>query len=220
VSRADGTVTVALDDGTSVAGDELLVALGRSPRTADLGLETIGLEPGEALDVDEHLRVGGRDWLYAIGDANGIAPLTHQGKEHARCAALHLLGRPNARPLIDGPRSPRVVFTEPQVASVGLTLSAAREAGISASCSDADVTATAGASFAGGDVPGRARIVVDDDRGVLVGATFTGAAVDGLLHGATIAIVGEVPVGRLIHAVPPFPTRNEVWLGLLEPYLP
>ena len=213
-----GEVTLTLDDGSAVAGDELLVALGRTPRTAGLGLERVGVEDGSPVEVDEHMVAAGTDWLYAIGDVNGRAPLTHQGKEHARCAAAHLLGRPNAVPLIDGPRAPQVVFTEPQVASVGLTLAAAREAGIAASCADADVTATAGASFHGAGVAGRARIVVDDERRVLVGATFTGAGIDSLLHAATVAIVGEVPLDRLVHAVPVFPTRSEVWLELLEPY--
>jgi dihydrolipoamide dehydrogenase len=215
-----GEVTLTLDDGAAVRADELLVALGRVPRTAGLGLEDLGLPgDGEPVEVDDHLRVPGHDWLYAIGDVTARAPLTHQGKEHGRCVADHILGRPNATPLVDGPRSPRVVFTEPQVASVGLTLRAAREEGIRASCADADIGATAGSSFLGAGVPGRARIVVDEDRRVLVGATFTGAAVDGLLHGATIAIVGEVPIERLWHAVPPFPTRNEVWLSLLEGYV-
>jgi dihydrolipoamide dehydrogenase len=215
---AGGEVSVELDDGAQIAADELLVALGREPRTSDIGLSSVGLDDGGPIAVDDHLRVEGRPWLYAIGDANGRAPLTHQGKEHGRCAADHILGRPNATPLIDEARSPRVVFTEPQVASVGLTLEAARIAGLNVSCADADVNDTAGSSFAGPGVPGRARIVVDEDRRVLVGATFTGAAVDGLLHGATIAIVGEVPLERLWHAVPAFPTRSEVWLGLLEPY--
>jgi pyruvate/2-oxoglutarate dehydrogenase complex dihydrolipoamide dehydrogenase (E3) component len=212
-------VTVELDDGGSVVADEILVAMGREPRTAGLGLETIGLPTDGPVEVDgAHLQVPGHPWLYAIGDVNGRALLTHQGKEQGRCAADHVAGRANATPLIDGRHSPRVVFTEPQVASVGLTLAAARDQGLTVSCADADVSATAGASFLGAGVPGKARIVVDDERRVLVGATFTGAVVDGLLHGATIAIVGEVPVDRLWHAVPPFPTRNEVWLSLLEPF--
>jgi dihydrolipoamide dehydrogenase len=216
--QTGGEVTVELEDGSSLAGDELLVAMGREPRTADIGLSSVGLEDGGPIAVNEHLQVDALPWLYAIGDANGRAPLTHQGKEHGRCAADHILGRPNATPLVDQARAPRVVFTEPQVASVGLTLDAARQAGLNVSCADADLSVTAGSSFLGSGVPSRARIVVDEDRRVLVGATFTGAAVDGLLHGATIAIVGEVPVERLWHAVPPFPTRNEIWLTLLEPY--
>ena len=215
VRAAGDGVELVLDDGDTVAGDRLLLALGRTPRTEDLGLDD-DLDDRGFLPVGDDLRVACKPWLYAIGDVNGRALLTHQGKEQARCVAGHILGRPNSDPLIDGPRAPRVVFTEPQVASVGLTLDAAREAGISASALDADVSATAGGSFYGNGLAGPTRLVVDDDRGVVVGATFTGADVAEFLHAATIAVVGEVPLDRLAHAVPAFPTRSEVWLQLLE----
>jgi len=218
VERVDGELRLTLEDGAAVAGDELLLALGRTPRTTDIGLETVGLEPGAHVEVDEHLRAGGRDWLYAIGDANGRALLTHEGKEQARVGADHILGRPNSGIALDGALSPRVTFTEPQVAAVGHTLAGAREAGLNVRGVDADVNDTAGGSFFGRGVPGRARLVIDEDRGVVVGATFTGADVADLLHSATIAVVGEVPVDRLWHAVPSFPTRSEVWLKLLEEY--
>ncbi len=218
VARDGATVAVTLDDGATVTGDELVVALGRSPRTGDIGLETVGLEPGVEVATDCHLRVPGQPWLYAIGDVNGRGLLTHQGKYQARIAADHICGRPGAAIVHGGALSPRVVFTEPQVASVGHTLAAALEAGIDARAVDADVNDTAGASFFGHGVPGRARLVVDEDRRVLVGATFTGADVADFLHAATIAVVGEVPIDRLWHAVPCFPTRSEVWLKLLEEY--
>jgi dihydrolipoamide dehydrogenase len=214
----DGPVTVTLDDGATVTGDELLLALGRRPRTQELGLETVGLEPGGAIEVDQHLHVESQPWLYAIGDVNGRALLTHQGKYQGRIAADHICGRFNASLVYGGPLSPRVVFTEPQVASVGYTLRDAQEAGIDARAVDADVSSTAGASFHGRGVPGRARLVVDENRRVLVGATFTGADVGDFLHAASIAIVGDVPMDRLWHAVPCFPTRSEVWLKLLEAY--
>jgi dihydrolipoamide dehydrogenase len=167
--------------------------------------------------VDAHLRDPERPWLYAIGDCNGRVLLTHEGKYQARVAADHLLGDAAARLYSeDGRLAPRVVFTEPQVAAVGHTQSTAREAGIRVRVADADPNATAGASFVGRGVPGHARLVVDEDRSVIVGATFTGAEIEPLLHAATVAVVGEVPLARLRHAVPCFPTRNEVWLGLLE----
>jgi pyruvate/2-oxoglutarate dehydrogenase complex dihydrolipoamide dehydrogenase (E3) component len=213
-----GPVTVTLDDGATVEGDELLVALGRTPRTDDIGLETVGLEAGGPIEVDAHLHVEAEPWLYAIGDVNGRALLTHQGKYQGRIAADHICGRHNSSLVYGGPLSPRVVFTEPQVASVGHTLAGAREAGIDARAVDSDVNDTAGASFYGKGVPGRARLVVDENRRVLVGATFTGADVADFLHAATIAVVGDVPIDRLWHAVPCFPTRSEVWLKLLEDY--
>jgi dihydrolipoamide dehydrogenase len=218
VSRANGQVDVELDGGETVTGDELLVATGRSPRTKAIGLETVGLTPGEYIDTDRHLRASGSDWLYAIGDVNGRALLTHQGKYQGRVAADHLLGKLNCSLVYGGPLSPRVIFTEPQVAAVGYTLQAAQDAGLDVTAVDSDVNGTAGASFYGNGVPGQARLVVDENRRVIVGATFTGADVADLVHAATIAIVGDVPIDRLWHAVPPFPTRSEVWLKLLEAY--
>ena len=216
--RTDAEVRLTLDSGDTVAGDELLLALGRTPRTTGIGLETVGLESGAFIDTDDRLRAGGHGWLYAIGDANGRALLTHQGKEQARIASDHILGRRNSGQALDGDLSPRVTFTEPQVAAVGYTLDGAREAGLNVREVDSDVNSTAGGSFFGRGVPGKARLVVDEDRRVVVGATFTGADVSDLLHSATIAVVAEVPIDRLWHAVPSFPTRSEVWLKLLEAY--
>jgi pyruvate/2-oxoglutarate dehydrogenase complex dihydrolipoamide dehydrogenase (E3) component len=209
---------LTLKDGEVVRGEQLLLGLGREPRTHDLGLEPFGVEPGKAIETDGHLHVQAHPWLYAIGDVNGRALLTHQGKYQGRIAADHILGRANASLVYGGPLSPRVVFTEPQVASVGYTLEAARERGMDVRAVDADVNNTAGGSFYGKGVPGRARIVVDENRRVLVGATFTGADVADFLHAATIAIVGDVSIDRLWHAVPAFPTRSEIWLKLLEEY--
>jgi dihydrolipoamide dehydrogenase len=218
VSR-NGDVTVTLASGDELVGDEVLVAVGRRPATHDLGLETVGLEPGGYVGVDESLRVDGTDWLYAIGDANGRALLTHMGKYHARIAADAIAGREaTLDPLADGLYVPRVVFTEPQVAAVGHTLGSAREAGIDAKAADHPTGGIAGSSFHGRNAPGTSRLVVDEDRRVLVGATFTGPDVAELLHAATVAVVGRVPLERLWHAVPSFPTRTEVWLRLLENY--
>jgi dihydrolipoamide dehydrogenase len=215
VARADGEVVLGLEDGDAVRGDEVLVAVGRRPRTDDLGLETVGLEPGRSIDVDEQLRVHGSDWLYAIGDANGRALLTHMGKYQAFVAADAILGR-ETRLRTDGALSPRVVFSEPQVAAVGHTLASARAAGIAARAVDVATDSTAGASFRGRAAGGTCRLVVDTARDVVVGATVTGPEVDELLQSATIAVTAEVPVATRRHAVAPFPTRAEIWLRLLE----
>src|SRR5581483_1659836 len=214
-----GVVRLTLDDGGVLEGDEILVGGGRRPATGDLGLETVGLEGGRYLDVDERLRVGGRDWLYAIGDANGRAQLTHMGKYQGRIAADVILGR-DARinPRSDGGGSPRVVFTEPQVAAVGHTLASAEDAGLTVRSVDVETSGSAGGSFFGRGAPGTSRFVVDEERRVLAGATFCGGDVAEWLHAATVAVVGEVPLDALWHAVPPFPTRSEVWLNLLEAY--
>jgi pyruvate/2-oxoglutarate dehydrogenase complex dihydrolipoamide dehydrogenase (E3) component len=217
VQRANGRVTVELDDGTSVSGDEILVAVGRRTLSADLGLDDLGVEPGRPVEVDDTLRVAGHDWLYVIGDANGRALLTHMGKYQGRIAADRILGREVAL-RSDGPLSPRVTFTDPQVAAVGHTLASAQEAGINARAVDVPTGGNAGGSFVGPGAPGTARIVVDEDRRIVVGATFTGAEIAEALHAATIAVIGEVPLDDLWHAVPCFPTRSELWLKLLEEY--
>jgi pyruvate/2-oxoglutarate dehydrogenase complex dihydrolipoamide dehydrogenase (E3) component len=222
VGRAQGSgpVTLELEDGNTFTGDELLVAIGRTPRTEDLGLETLGLEPGKSVEVDEQMRVPGHGWLYVVGDANGRVLLTHMGKYQARLAADHILGRtgPTMALRSDGRLSPRVIFTEPQVAAVGHTLQSAEDAGLNVRAVDTSTEGNAGGSFIGHDAPGTARIVVDEDRRVIVGATFTGVEVAESLHAATIAVIGEVSIERLWHAVPCFPTRSELWLNLLEKY--
>jgi dihydrolipoamide dehydrogenase len=210
-----GTFSLTLADGDELRSDELLVAVGRRPHTYDLGLESVDLKPGATIQVDDRMRVPGHSWLYAIGDVNGRALLTHVGKYQARVAANVIMNRDDSA-VWDGELSPRVVFTEPQIAAVGRTLEEALEAGIRAHAIDAEIGRTPGASFVGKGAPATARIVVDDERRVIVGATFTGPEVADWLHAATIAIVGEVPLDRLTHAMPAFPTRSEVWLTLLS----
>ena len=210
-------VRVMLSDGSAVEGDAVLVAIGRRPRTGDIGLETVGVEAGGYLEVDDQLRVGARDWLYAVGDVNGRALLTHTGKYQARICADHVLGKDVAATR-DRDGAPQVVFTDPQVAAVGHTLASAREAGIDVRGVDADTSGTAGASFHGKDRPGTSRLVVDEGRRVVVGATFVGPEVAEWLHAATIAVVGEVPLERLWDSIAAYPTRSEIWLKLLEEY--
>jgi pyruvate/2-oxoglutarate dehydrogenase complex dihydrolipoamide dehydrogenase (E3) component len=219
VRTDDGEVTVELDDGGPVRADELLVAIGRRLNTDDIGLETVGLEPGEAVHVDSSMRADGSDWLYAIGDANGRALLTHMGKYHARIAADSILGVETGCLPINGigSRSPRVIFTDPHVAAVGYTMDAARQDGLNVRAVDVPTQANAGASFYGrDDARGTTRLVIDDDRRIIVGATFTGPEIAEFLHAATICVVAEVPIDRLFHAIPAFPTRSEVWLYLGE----
>jgi pyruvate/2-oxoglutarate dehydrogenase complex dihydrolipoamide dehydrogenase (E3) component len=212
-----GPVTLALEDGRAFTGEELLVAVGRDPHNDALGLGSVGLKPGEPVQVDQTMRVPDHEWLYVVGDANGRVLLTHMGKYQARVAAEHILGR-SVPLLADGRLSPRVIFTEPQVGAVGHTAASAAEDGLNVRAVDVPMDGNAGASFIGHGAPGTARIVVDEDRRVIVGATFTGVEIAESLHAATIAVVGEVPLERLWHAVPSFPTRSEVWLYLLEKY--
>jgi pyruvate/2-oxoglutarate dehydrogenase complex dihydrolipoamide dehydrogenase (E3) component len=219
VRRESGTVTVGLEGGDSVEGEEFLVAVGRKPRSVGVGLESVGIEPGARgfLEVDDQLRVGGSDWLYAIGDVNGRALLTHMGKYQARIASDHILGKDVAA-TAEHLGSPQVTFTDPQVAAVGKTLEEAKGAGIDARAVDIEIESTAGASFVGKGTPGKCRLVVDEGRKVPVGATFVGFETAEFLQAATIAIVGEVPLEKIWRAVPAYPTRSEVWLKLLEEY--
>jgi dihydrolipoamide dehydrogenase len=219
VRAEGGEVTLELDDGGPVRADELLVAIGRKLNSDDIGLETVGLEPGKPVEVEDSMRSPEHDWLYAIGDVNGRALLTHMGKYQARIAADVILGYPSGcvASNADGSRSPRVIFTDPHVAAVGYTLDAAQQDGLNVRAVDVPTQGNAGASFYGrDDARGTTRLVVDDDRNVIVGATFTGPEMAEFLQAATIAVVGEVPLDRLFHAVPAFPTRSEIWLYLLE----
>jgi pyruvate/2-oxoglutarate dehydrogenase complex dihydrolipoamide dehydrogenase (E3) component len=215
VERDDRGVTVTLGDDERIGAEEILVAVGRRPLTDDLGLDSVGLEPGESIAVDDTLRVKGMPWLFAIGDVNGRSLLTHMGKYQARVVSKVIEGG-DARATREAAITPRVVFTEPQVAAVGFTLQGAQEQGINACAYDVSSSGTAGASFYGHDTPGTSRLVFDEGRTIIVGATFTGVDVAEWLHAATIAIAGEVPAERLWQAVPAFPTRSEIWLKLLE----
>ncbi|MDE3131894.1 MAG: NAD(P)/FAD-dependent oxidoreductase [Acidobacteriota bacterium] len=220
VRRDDSGITVSLEGGRTVVGDRLLVAVGRRPLSAGLGLPSVGLPDGGFIEVDDGLQVPGLPWLYAVGDVNGRALLTHMGKYQARIAADRILGAAGARlmPGFDGAAAPRAIFTDPEVAAVGLSLAAARAAGLDVLAVDLPTGGSAGASFVGRGAPGTSRFVVDRVRGVLVGVTFVGPGVNDFLQAASIAVAGAVPLSRLAHAIAPFPTRSELWLKFLEEY--
>jgi pyruvate/2-oxoglutarate dehydrogenase complex dihydrolipoamide dehydrogenase (E3) component len=225
VRRPAAEVTLVLDDGRELVADELLVAIGRTPTTGALGLETVGLEPGRYVEVDDSMHALD-GWLYACGDVTGRNLLTHMGKYQARVCgdviAARATGKPDDGPgmraLADDPWVPQVVFTDPQVCSVGLTAAEAGERGLRARVVEYDVGAVAGAKLLADGYQGHATLVVDEDRRVVVGATFVGPDLAELLHSATVAVAGEVPLDRLWHAVPSYPTVSEVWLRLLETY--
>jgi pyruvate/2-oxoglutarate dehydrogenase complex dihydrolipoamide dehydrogenase (E3) component len=216
--RSGGAGVIAeLQDGGAIEGEEILVAVGRNPHTDDLGLEAIGVESDEDgfLEVDDRMRVGGDDALYAIGDVNGRGLFTHVGKYQAWIAAENLLGR-EVSAVAEGLGSPRVTFTDPQVAAVGKTLKQAEEAGIDARAVDVPTDGSPGASFQGKGTGGTSRLVVDQAKEMIVGATFSGFETADFLQAATIAIVAAVPRAPRRHAIAPYPARSEVWLKLLE----
>jgi pyruvate/2-oxoglutarate dehydrogenase complex dihydrolipoamide dehydrogenase (E3) component len=217
VAPGEGGVVATLAGGERVEAAEILIAVGRIPHTADLHLGAAGVEANDHgyLDTDERMRVGGRDWLYAIGDVNGRALFTHMGKYHAWVAAENLLGR-DAAAVAEGIGSPRVTFTDPQVAAAGKTLEQAREAGIDARAVDVPTDGTPGASFQGKETGGTSRLVIDQAKETIVGATFTGFETADFIQAATVAIIGEIPLSKLRHAIAPYPSRSEIWLKLLE----
>ena len=230
---ADATLRVSLASGATIVADQILVAAGREPQTHDIGLETIGLEPGSWLEVDDSMRVRAvsAGWLYAAGDVNHRALLTHMGKYQGRVCgdtiAARAAGRAEASQAAPWTRFaasadhavvPQVVFTDPEVAAVGLSEAQAQARGLQVRAVDYEIGRVAGASLFADGYQGRARMIVDERRRALLGVTMIGPSVGELIHAATIAIVGEVPLERLWHAVPSYPTISEIWLRLLETY--
>jgi dihydrolipoamide dehydrogenase len=229
---AHGSVTLELSDGSKLEVDEVLFATGRAPLTDDIGLETVGLAPGSWLDVDDtcRLQAVGGDWLYAAGDVNHRALLTHEGKYQARIAGAAIAARAAGQPLDTAPWGahaatadhyavPQVFFTDPEAAAVGLSAELAEQTGHRVHAVDVEIgDVVMGAKLYADGYTGRARMIVDVDHGYLLGVTFVGPGVSELLHSATVAVVGRVPIDRLWHAVPCFPTISEVWLRLLEAY--
>jgi dihydrolipoamide dehydrogenase len=223
-----GPVTLYAGDRT-IQADEVVVAAGRTPTSSDLGLDSVGVDPAGNhgfVTVDDHLTVSSvaGEWLYAIGDLCGRALLTHMGKYQGRIAGDVIAARAEGRTLeglrfrdvADHDMVPAVVFSDPQIASVGLTEAAARDRGIDVEILDYDIGAIAGAALLREGYEGHARLVVDRTADTLIGATFVGYDVAELLHSATTAIVGKVSLDVLWHVVPSYPTVSEVWLRLLE----
>ena len=207
-----GPVTLSTRAG-EVEADEVLLAIGRSPRLDDVGLDSVGLT---ADDV-----TSGRmpDWLHAVGDASGGPPLTHWGKHQARVVGARIAAGASGDVAWEPDREapvPQVVFSDPEVASVGLTEAAARDAGHDVVVSRVPSSSAAGTGLLRDHVEGQSQLVVDAGTRLLVGATFVGPETGELVHAATVAIVGGVPVHVLRHAVASYPTASELWLRLLE----
>ncbi|MER7005298.1 NAD(P)/FAD-dependent oxidoreductase [Dactylosporangium sp. NPDC000555] len=221
-----GPVTVHTEDGDRIDADEILVGTGRRPAVGDIGLDTIGLRVNGPIEVDASMRATAVNdgWLYAVGDVNGRNLLTHMGKYQARVCGDVIAARaggapddaPGLRDTADDRGAPQVVFTEPQVSMVGRTESRARADGFTIRAVEHDIGEVPGAMVRGVGYDGRAKLVVDEERRVLLGATFVAPDMADMLHSATIAVNAEVPLDRLWHAVPPFPTVSEIWLRLLE----
>jgi pyruvate/2-oxoglutarate dehydrogenase complex dihydrolipoamide dehydrogenase (E3) component len=234
-SGKGGDIVVQFNDQSTVTASEILVATGRTPRTKNIGLETIGLQDGKWIPVDDTLLVKhstnspSDPWLYATGDVNHRALLTHQGKYQGRACGDIIVSRSKNQTLstdswgmhvatADHESVPQVIFTDPEVAAVGLTEAAAKKKGYQIKCVEYDMANVAGAYLHADEYIGKAKMVVDTQSEVVLGVTFVGQDVAELLQAATIAVVGEVSIQRLWHAVPAYPTISEIWLRLLEAY--
>ncbi|MCL2467488.1 MAG: NAD(P)/FAD-dependent oxidoreductase [Micrococcales bacterium] len=218
---------------TRVDADELLVVTGRHPVTSDLGLETIGLTPGDPLPIDSCGQVVGvvGDWLYAVGDVTGLSGTTHHGQYHARVAGdvvaarfgSDLLARvaeskASVRYRISSASTAQVLCTRPEVAWAGVTLAEARKARRMARVVDVDMSELPSAAVRGTGYEGQARFVVDASRQTVIGVTFVGPGVGEIIHAATIAVAAEVSLDALWHATPVHPTLSEVWGRFLSEY--
>jgi len=219
----DGDVTLTLDDGTTLEAAEVLAATGRAPRTEDIGLESVGLSPGSWLEVDDTMRVTAVDggWLYACGDVNHLALLTHMGKYQGRICGDAIAARAKGQhPTVTDRSSktcvPQVIFTVPEVAAVGLTREQAEAAGHTVRVIDYEIGDVAGASLYEDGYEGHAQMIVDEAAKTILGMTLAGPGVGEMIHAATIAVAGQVPLETLWHAVPSYPTMSELWLRLLE----
>jgi pyruvate/2-oxoglutarate dehydrogenase complex dihydrolipoamide dehydrogenase (E3) component len=242
VRRVNGilTITVSSDRETQeISSSEILVATGRRAITEGLGLEAMGLDAaaikaGRPIAVDESLLVAGATsnystpWLYAAGDVNRRATLTHTSKYHGRITANAIVARargtfpttPSAFDSVsasaDHTAVPQVIFTNPQVASVGLTRKAAQKAGKAIRTVTAPAQTLGAMLHAEGYEAGWAQWILDQETGVLLGATFVGSEVADMLHASTVAIVGGLRIEQLVHAIPPFPTMSELYLNLID----
>lgn len=213
VRREDGERVVRFEEGEEVRAEVVVVAGGRRPRTKGIGLETVGIEPSSSgIAVDERCRAA--ESLWAIGDVTGIAMFTHVGKYQARVATADILGQP-AR--ADYRVIPRVVFSDPEIAAVGLAEKQAKEQGIDAISASIELANAIARPWTYDEHPrGSLGIVADRERQVLVGAWAVAPLASEWIHVAALAIKAEIPLAVLRDTIPQFPTFNEGYLSVLR----
>ena len=213
VRRVDGTCRVSLSDGEDVESSELLVATGRKARVAGIGLESVGIEPGErGIEVDQRCRAG--DGVWAIGDVTGVMPFTHVGMYQGRIAAADIAGE---APRASYDAIPRVVFSDPEVAAVGLTEARALEMGIELSRSRIELRDAITRPWTYEQDPrGELGLLIDRERKVLVGAWAVAPLASEWIHQAALALKTETPLAILLDTVAQFPTFSEAYLKGLE----
>jgi dihydrolipoamide dehydrogenase len=211
--RASGNGRTVRFGDQEVGADELVIAVGRKPRLGELSLERAGIEPGEkGIEVDERCRAG--DGIWAIGDVTGVMPFTHVGKYQGRVACADILGRP-AR--AEYGAVPRVVFSDPEVAAVGMTEEQATAAGIEPVTSHIRLSESIARPWTFETEPrGELCVIADPKAQVLVGAWAVGPLAGEWIHYAALAIKTAVPLSVLRDTVAQFPTYTEAYLNALE----
>lgn len=202
VSHDGKAFTVSVGD-TEHRAEKLLVATGRTPRLDDIGLDTVGVEvSGASIGIDDHCRVN--DWLWAIGDITGKGAFTHIAMYQSGIVARDILDQ--GGPAADYSAVSRVTFTDPEIGAVGMTERQALDAGLRVTTGSTDI-ATSSRGFihkAGND--GFIKIIIDADRGVLVGATSAGPTGGETLSALAMAVQGAIPVDMLKQAIYAYPT--------------
>jgi dihydrolipoamide dehydrogenase len=213
-ARAEnGRRILELEDGTALAAEQLLIATGRRPRAQEVGLEALGMKTNErgAIPIDERCRV--TDGVWAIGDVTGVSLFTHVGKYQARIVVDDIAG---LEPRADYRSIPRVVFSDPEIAAVGLISEQAREQGIDVVEGRADLMRIARTETYGKDLGGQLGVLADRERRVLVGAWAVGPLAGEWIHQAVLAIKTETPLEVLRDTVAQFPTFSEAYLAAVE----
>ncbi|MBA3262550.1 MAG: NAD(P)/FAD-dependent oxidoreductase [Thermoleophilaceae bacterium] len=205
--------TVELDTGEEISAERIIVAAGRRPRARDLGLGELGVELGKRgeIPVDDRCRVA--DGVWAVGDVTGVSLFTHVGKYQARVACADIAGRPAHA---DYSAIPRVVFSDPEIAAVGLTAKQAAERGIEAREAGANLMSVARTETYGKGITGELGILADRQRHILVGAWAVGPLASEWIHQAVLAVKAAIPIDVLRDTIAQFPTFTEAYLPALE----
>jgi len=202
-------VTVGSDE---VAAERLLVAVGRTARVEGIGLDTVGIEPAEkGIEIDRYCQAA--ENVYAVGDVTGVSQFTHVAAYQGWVASECILGRGHQT---DYKAVPRVVFSDPEIAAVGLTTEAAREQGIDVASAEVDISKADRAQTFGQDLEGKAGVVADRERGVLVGAWAAAPLASEWIHAAVVAVKAEVPLETLRDSMMQFPTFSEMLLAAVR----
>jgi pyruvate/2-oxoglutarate dehydrogenase complex dihydrolipoamide dehydrogenase (E3) component len=216
VDKIASGVRVVIDDGEPIEAAQLLVAAGRHPNTDGFDVDAAGvsLNPRGFVQVDP-ATLKAAQGIYAIGDVNGLGGFTHLSDYHGRVVGRLLRGE---AAIADHTAVPRVTFTDPEVAAVGMTEAQARQRGIDPAVALADVATTA-RGYIHGEPGGCLKLVADRHHGVLVGATIASPRAGEMLSEISLAIKAQLPLTVMADLIHPFPTFSRVFQGMMAELL-